>query len=630
MSSSIGMDTKGCQTASLPLRVVFGRYSHPGRKPKGSGQKAKAHIQDITNPTGACWEGVFLRRSSVEFLTRTIISRIISMDSYSILYSSSHRTELLARFQRLRSAGRMCDVVLETGDASFPCHRVLLASSSWLRVSAGTLPDVLEAARYLQVDTAVSICERFIVDELSMENCCLYSNLAEHHMLPDVLEAANYTIAAEMATLLRERRDHLLGLNVHSLMAVLDAEEIPAVKEVELVELALDWLGENGPLPPLQSNQLLSRSRFGLIAPEDLARLSHASKAMGTPLIRSQVTRALEYHSAGSARPIRQTKQSTLRAASRVLLVGGGSSPDCPEQQVLMFDPQTRTFASLTSCLPLILRNHCVCSLGGFLFVLGGEAVSQVDGKTVAAEPSNQVWRYDPRFESWQRVDAMLQKRTKFACCATAQGIYAIGGQHTPADADAPATLASVEFYDLDAGAWRRRPPMPTALHGHACAGLEQNIYVSGGLSDNGGVDLILGQSRCRKEVLCWDDTGRLWKKAAPMYVGRFGHRLTSVNGHIYALLGMYETYCEIERYDPRRDHWTRLRPPLTASFGYGMAVAPNGKILVFGGRKWSNGQEVVLKSVLEYDPKKDHWREICQLPRPLTGTECTLLPVPD
>ncbi|XP_061614541.1 kelch-like protein 34 [Phyllopteryx taeniolatus] len=592
------------------------------------------------------------------------------MDSYSILYSSSHRTGLLARFQRLRSAGRMCDVVLETEGASFPCHRALLASSSdyfwalfgeataerlacrvklpaltpvgldvvldflysgWLRVCVRTLPDVLEAVRYLQVDTAVSICERYITDNLSAENCCCYANLAERHALSDVLEAANFTIATEMATLLRERRDDLLGLNIQSLMVVLEAKEIPTVKEVELVKLALDWLGENGPLPLLQSNLLLSRLRFGLVAPVDLARLSHAIKPMGTPLIRSQVTRALEYHRTGSARPIRQNKQSTLRATNRVLLVGGCSSPDCPEQQVLTFNLKTRTFAPLTSCLPLRLRNHCVCSLGGFLFVVGGEVVSEADRKPVVTETSNQVWRYDPRFECWQQVESMLQRRTKFTCCATDDSIYAIGGQKTPADSNAPAaTLASVEFYDLEAGAWRRGAPMPGPLHGHACAVLEQNIYVSGGLSDNSGAHLIPGQSQCRREVLCWDHVGRLWKNAAPMSIGRFGHRMASVHGYIYALLGMYEAFSDIERYDPGADHWTRLRPLITASFSYGMAAMPTGSVLVFGGRKWSDGQEVVLKSVLEYEPKKDQWREICQLPRPLTGTECTLLPVPD
>uniref|UniRef100_A0A3B4ZD97 BTB domain-containing protein n=1 Tax=Seriola lalandi dorsalis TaxID=1841481 RepID=A0A3B4ZD97_SERLL len=274
------------------------------------------------------------------------------MDSYSCLYSSSHRTGLLSGFQRLRSETKMCDVVLEAGGVSFPCHRALLASSSeyfwalfgettaerlagsislpaltpegldaildflysgWLSVSPSTIHVVLEAARYLQVEPAVSICERFMIDGLTAENCCCYANLADRHALSNALEAANQTVAMEMGTLLQESRDDLLELNIQSLMAVLDADELPGVKEVELIKLALDWLDDNGPLPLLKSNLLLSRLRFGLVKASDLTNLNH--RAMVTPLIRSQLTRALEYHRMGSAQPIRQSKQSTLRAS---------------------------------------------------------------------------------------------------------------------------------------------------------------------------------------------------------------------------------------------------------------------------------------------------------------------------
>ncbi|XP_028425560.1 kelch-like protein 34 [Perca flavescens] len=599
------------------------------------------------------------------------------MDSYSLLYSSSHRTRLLSGFQRLRSQRNMCDVVLEASGVSFPCHRALLASSSeyfwalfgettaerlagsislpaltpeglnvildflysgWLKVSPPTLPVVLEAARYLQVETAVSICERFLTDGLNAENCCCYANLAEHHALLDALKAANETIAMEMGTLLQERRDDLLGLNIQSMMAVLDADEIPGVKEVELIKLALDWLDENGPLPLLKSNLLLSRLRFGLVAPSDLTNINHAHKAMATPLMRSQLTRALEYHRLGSAQPIRQSKQSTLRASpNQVLLVGGGSSPDWPEQQMLAFDPTSRKFSSLSASVPLRLRSHCACSVGGFLFVVGGEEVKEGDEdgkKSVTVATSNQVWRYDPRFVCWETVESMLERRARFTCCVVEDAIYVIGGRRTGPDGNTHTSVASVEFYNMATGAWRRGATMPRPLYGHASAVLDNSIYVSGGVPGNqGGSNPVDNQDDHRassREVLFWDLKGRVWEKRASMSIARFSHRLATAHGHIYALLGMYEPFCDIEQYDPQSDHWTRLRPLLIGSFNYGMVSTPSGNLLVFGGRRWSDGQEVIVKSVLEYDTKKDRWREICQLPRPLTGTECTLLPLPD
>lgn len=601
------------------------------------------------------------------------------MDNFTLLYSSHQRTQLLTGFQRLRSQKHMCDVVLETGGECFPCHRALLASSSeyfwalfgettaerlassvslpaimpegldaildflysgWLSISAATLPSVLEAARYLQVEPVVSMCERFITEQLRVENCCYYANLAEHYTLSDALEAANQTITKEMGTLLGERRDNLLMLNIQSLMAILDADEIRGVEEKELLKLALDWLTNNGPLPLLKSNLLLSRLRFGLVTPSDLTNYSKAHKAMTTPLIRSQLTRAMEYHKLAWAQPVKQNRQSKLRVSSNsVLLVGGGLSPEWPEQAMLAFDLRSRKFSPLSPRLPLRLQSHCVCSVGGFLFVIGGEEVREDNDlkKCVTVAASNQVWRYDPRFRCWEKMENMLERRAQFSCSVVADVIYAIGGRNTKPHTNTPASIASVEFYDMAEGLWRRGAIMPCPLYGHASAVLNNNIYVSGGLQ---GSNIVFGgvysdnqqehRENSSKELLFWDLKSRVWEKRASMHVARFSHRLATANGHIYALLGMYEPFCDIERYNSNLDHWTLLRPLLTGSFNYGMVSIPSGNLLVFGGQRWSDGQELIVRSVMEYDTKKDRWREMCQLPSPLTGMECTLLALPD
>ncbi|XP_024136404.1 kelch-like protein 34 [Oryzias melastigma] len=597
------------------------------------------------------------------------------MEGYSLLYSSSHRTQLFAGFQRLRSQEKMCDVILEAGGVSFPCHRALLASSSdyfwalfgdgtaesragsislpaltpqgleiildflysgWLSMSASTLPVVLKTARYLQVETALSICERFMMDSLNAENCCCYANLADCLALSNISEAAHHSIAMAMKDLLQDNREDLLTLNIRSLTAVLDADEIPGVKELELVKLTLSWLDENGPLPLLKSNVLLSRLRFGLIAPLDLMKLGCVHKAMATPLIRGQLTRTLEYHSLGPAQPIAQSRHSTLRESPhRVVLVGGGASADWPEQQVWVFDPRSRKCLPTRCVLPARLRSFCVCSLGGFLFVLGGDELKVGEGgakTSVTMETSNRMWRFDPRFGCWEEAESMLERRAQFTCCLLQDVIFVIGGRHTLSSSNTHAAVASVEFYDMAAGKWRRGVSMPRPLHGHASAILEDSLYVSGGLPGAQGCHYIglHGNREVSRDVLSWNLRDRVWEKKASMSIGRFSHRLAAAHGFLYALLGMYEPFCDIERYDPRADHWTRLKPLLFGSFHYGMASTASGSLLLFGGRRWRDGQEETVKSVLEYDTMKDQWREICQLPRELTGTECTRFPLPD
>lgn len=269
--------------------------------------------------------------------------------------------------------------------------------------------------------------------------------------------------------------------------------------------------------------------------------------------------------------------------------------------------------------------------------MIGGEQVKdgEEDGKkSVTVETSNQVWRYDPRFKCWVKVESLLERRAQFTCCVVEDVIYAIGGRHTRKDTNTQTSVASVEFYDMASAAWRRGATMPRPLYGHASTVLDNNIYVSGGLPGNtheSNQSQNQGDHReSSREVISWDLKGRAWEKRASMSIARFSHRLATAHGHIYALLGMYEPFCDIERYDSQADHWTRLRPLLIGSYNYGMVSMPSGNLLAFGGRRWSDGQEVIVKSVLEYDTRRDRWREICQLPRPLTGTECTLLPLPD
>lgn len=593
------------------------------------------------------------------------------MENYSLLYSSGQRTRLLSGFQRLRSQNVMCDVVLEaSGGVFFPCHRALLAASSdyfwalfgattaerwasfvslpaltadglgavldflysgWLSLTAQSLPAVLSAARYLQVAPAVSLCEGFLTECLRVDNCCQYANLAELHALPEALDAAHSTIAREMATLLREGRDDLLELNVQSLMAVLDSDEMPGVEEKDLLQLALDWLSSNGPVPALKSNLLLNRLRFGLVAPTDLAAFSNCHRAMATPLVRSQLTRALEYHALGSVQPLQQSRQSRPRlAGSLVLLVGGGPSHDRLEPLTMAFNMTSRTFSQVSPALPLRLRGHCVCSVGGFLFVLGGEEVMRDDenddtDKTTLFSTSNRVWRYDPRFKCWQQTAPLLEGRSQFSCSAVEGVIYVIGGRRGTAGCRTP--TATVEFYDMATGCWRRGPAMPRPLYGHASAVLGDGVYVSGGLECGNHSERVGSGSR---DFLFWDTKGRAWKRKAPMSVARFGHRLAAAADHIYALLGMLEPFSDIERYDPMADSWTLLRSLPGCCFSYGMAATPCGKLLLFGGQRWSNGRRLTGRSVMEYDTSRDTWKEVGRLPSPLTGVECALLTLPE
>ncbi|XP_030626130.1 kelch-like protein 34 [Chanos chanos] len=581
--------------------------------------------------------------------------------SYFLVHNRSHGDGVLSQYQRLRLDRRMCDVVLEAEGLQFPAHRTLLACSSdyfwsmfqehnlesgehtislpalsssgleqvldfiytsWISLCPSTLEDTLEAACYLQVTHAVDLCMQYMSDNLNLENCCFFANVAARYGLSDALTAANRYISKNLGQLLRTEGDKagLMELNLDTLQGVLGAEDIPGVKEVTLLQLALDWL-EHNPLPALCSNSLLSRIRFGLVPPEELSRLI-SKPALCTPFIRSLVLKALQYHGQGPLQPLLQNNHTSLRSTtSRVLLVGGGAEADRPNQLIQTFDMRSRKIRPLSTALPNKLQYQGVCVVGNFLFVLGGEVV-EVDthnGKTAVMTVTDQVWRYDPRFNQWEEMEPLLQKRAQLACCVVDGVIYAVGGRAQRGD---PA-LCSVERYNMRAGCWRSGVSLPNAIHGHACATMGTGIYISGGrLGD---------QTENSKEMFYLNSfKGEAWEKQAPMSIARFGHQMATVGECIYSFLGMYEPFCDIERYDPKQNQWTRLRPLLNDRFCYGLIATGAGRVLMFGGRKWQDGQEVSTSNVLEYDPEYDNWRELCKLPTPLCDTHCVLMTVQD
>ncbi|XP_066499219.1 kelch-like protein 34 [Hoplias malabaricus] len=582
--------------------------------------------------------------------------------NYFLMFSKSHGEATLSRFQKLRLENRMCDVILEAQGKKFPAHRTLLACSSdyfwsmfqehnlesgtctvtlpalsspgleqvldfiytsWISLSPFTLEDTLEAACYLQVTQAVDLCTEYILDHVSLENCCFFANVSARYGLMEALAAANRFVARNMARFLGINGNitELLELNFESLQEILGMEEMPGVKETTLLQFALDWLSYN-PLPALESNSLLSRVRFSLVPPKELIRLSALKPALKTPFIHSLVQKALHYHVQGPLQPLLQTVHTNLRATTnRILLVGGGAEADRPQTQIQSYDHCSRKFYPLSITMPTKLQYQGVCVVGNFLYVLGGEMV-EVDvenEKTAVMTVSDQVWRYDPRFESWEEVEPLLQKRAQFSCCVVGGVIYAIGGRGQRGE---PA-LTSVERYDMRAGCWRSGVSLPHPVHGQACATIGRGVYISGGIHGS--------QTQSSKEVLFLNTLDRVaWERRSAMSIARFGHQMATIKDRIYAFLGLYEPFCDIERYDPEQDQWTRLKPLQHDRFCYGLTVTGGGRVLMFGGRKWQDGQEVCTPDVLEYDPEYDSWKKVCKLPGPLCGTQCAVMTIPD
>ncbi|XP_032186539.1 kelch-like protein 34 [Mustela erminea] len=532
--------------------------------------------------------------------------------------------------------------------------------TAWLPLSMDTVEDTLEAASYLQVTEALGLCGRYLERQLAPENCCFAANVAARFGLAHTLGAAESCIVRHLRELLLRGAGPmgLLELNPTSLKAVLGAPDLARVPEAWLLGLALAWLKREPEAERLaHCVSLLERVRFGLVRADVLRRVYSGSGLALPARVKGLIIQALNYHTAPSRQPLLQGEQTSVRSPqTRILLVGGrrareavteevvvrqvvargrGAAPPEEEedeqseeeeeeedweftQDVVAFDVYNHRWRSLTR-LPAPLLGHSVCTAGNFLFVLGGESPDGAssplaDGmRPVTAE----VHRYDPRFHAWTAVPAMREARAHFWCGAVGEGLLAVGG--LGADGQA---LASVEMYDLRRDRWTAAGALPRALHGHAGAvGDRGVVYISGGKAGRGE-----GGASSLRDVYSLGPGERAWSKRAPMSTARFGHHMAVLRGAVFAFLGRYEPFSEIERYDPGTDQWTRLRPLPYDRFCYGLAVVEETALLL-GGLKWRDSRQVPTRNVVGYDLDLDRWEDIgCALPWAWSGLQCAVL----
>ncbi|XP_042526094.1 kelch-like protein 34 [Dipodomys spectabilis] len=534
--------------------------------------------------------------------------------------------------------------------------------TAWLPLSMDTVEDTLEAASYLQVTEALGLCGRYLERQLAPENCCFTANVAARFGLAHTLGAAESCVVRHLRELLGMGvgASGLLELNAASLKAVLGAPNVARVSEVWLLGLALAWLRQEPAAERLAySAELLERIRFGLV-PADVLRRVYSGSGLKLPArVKGLIIQALNYHTAPSRQPLMQGEQTSIRnAQTRILLVGGRRAQEVITEEVVVarpavrdrraaaeaeeeeeeeeemeeeekeweltqdvvsFDVYNHRWRSLTR-LPAPLLGHCVCTAGNFLFVLGGESTSGSAATPLEEGPraiTAQVHRYDPRFHTWTVLPAMGEARAYFWCGVVGESLLAVGGLGANGEA-----LASVEMYDLRRDRWTATAALPRALHGHAGAvGAQGVIYISGGKAgrgDNGASSL--------RDLYVLGPGEKAWSKRAPMSTARFGHHLAVLRGAVFAFLGRFEPFSEIERYDPGTDQWTRLRPLPYDRFCYGLAVVEETALLL-GGLKWRGSRQVPTRNVVGYDLDLDHWEDInCALPWAWSGLQCAVL----
>ncbi|XP_040463592.1 LOW QUALITY PROTEIN: kelch-like protein 9 [Falco naumanni] len=566
-----------------------------------------------------------------------------SRGSSARLGSDTYLVKLLEGLSSLRSQSKLCDVTLEAEGVRFPAHKIILASASnyckvlfvgnltragspdghiqLKAISAAGLRNVLnfiysnkldlslqnieetfKAAETLLVREVMKLCFRFLEDCLNCENCLDVLNIAKKLGPAELRQKAMCYVGQHYKEILADPQ-RLKDLDRETLCEILNRTDAEGCSELELFRAAVSWL-QHDCTRLKDAADILRRVRLPLIHLQDLQRYVQELPLMRLdPGCRRYLREALDYHSQLYAQPVLQTRNTNLRSSSTMLLVAGGRTADnCVCREMWVTDQSCGTWRKVGDlCVPLY--NHCVAVINDFLFVIGGQCTFDPMGK----QPSNEVFRFDPRNTSWLQVASMLERRTRFHADVLTDRILAVGG------GTLLGTLTcTVELYQPTDNKWEFTAPFPTPIADHAGATHKGILYISGGFS--GGKTL--------RDTYSYLPRLRRWIGNSAMAFTRCDHGMAAARDKIFCIGGRtlkgVEEWIhvnETEYYCPVSNQWTTLTLPPFSCCQFSITAHDTTLYLAGGGSLQHMRKE---DSVFLYDTEKQVWKKASRLPKAL------------
>jgi N-acetylneuraminic acid mutarotase len=115
------------------------------------------------------------------------------------------------------------------------------------------------------------------------------------------------------------------------------------------------------------------------------------------------------------------------------------------------------------------------------------------------------------------------------------------------------------------------------------------------------------------------ESAGPQWRTLAPAKLARTEVAAARVGRYVYVMGGFIRagfTTAATERYDIRRDRWTRVAN-MPVPLNHAAAVAYKGRVYVLGGYSSRTGLREEVANLYSYNPRRDRWRRLPSMPTP-------------
>jgi N-acetylneuraminic acid mutarotase len=251
-------------------------------------------------------------------------------------------------------------------------------------------------------------------------------------------------------------------------------------------------------------------------------------------------------------------------AAGAIFVLGGYSARG--QQLNQMYDPALDRWFERAP-LPAALNYPEAAAVDGQVYVIGGfaESFGIIPGRAQGGG-----YRYDPKSDTWARIDVMPTWRAGFALIERDGALFAVGGR-------ARLDFNVNERYDPRSDSWESRAPLPTPREQLAGGVLRGLIHVTGGR------EFQLGRNSARHDI--YDPGEDVWREGPPLPRTRSAHAAAILDGSLVLVGGEDNESLDADviAFDPDRGYWQDLPTLPHPRQSLGAAVV-NGTLYAIGG----------------------------------------------
>ncbi|XP_064632320.1 kelch-like protein 26 isoform X2 [Lineus longissimus] len=417
--------------------------------------------------------------------------------------------------------------------------------------TADKIEDIIEASRFFHVEWLIEVCCDFLVRHLSIENYYQVLQLADKYYLGDLRIDIFRHVGRNFQHMSSQL--HFMNISYDLLHQLLSDDFFIEAPENIVLNTVLNWVDHDNENRHQHLFPLLKEVRFALVDPEFIRGLGE--EILGNEDIAALLEKAKEYHEKPYQQCLEEPENVCVRGSHQVIaLISAVEEADSIQFKV----PGTEGFyvqAMDTTHLDVNFEFARVGTMGNFLFVAGGYCRNYCS--------SAACYRYDPRNGGWLEIAPMNLPRVSFGFATSQDSLFSVAGVLHVVDEDdndQESFLSSAERYDPVLNTWHALPDIPYRCSDCAVAVCGNNVFVSGGISDDVHDPIPVNY------VVEYTPGDETWTPKSPMLNQRQGHSMLGHKGKIYCF-GGYTAQNEIsfgdcynnELFDLETEQWSAI-----------------------------------------------------------------------